>query len=348
MTTRKGGSTASDSPFGRFLSSAGALDKRIIIVYGASADIVDAAASAIAQHLRAKLPILQTYDRLSAAEAAQDPARLHDHFAAQGLFGDAALLRLDGVTEAQTKWLSPILAELDPAQSDNRLLLASSDLRKQSNFLSVLRTNPDFEVLTAYDVGLDSAALGQMLNARGLPRLAPQLVDRLSDYAAENGPALLDLAIQKLALAAEPDGGMDEAVFNDTLPETGASGADALAERLFAGDHAGLLLHLEQMRAEGESDARFVAQLSRLCLDVRRAQPGQAAGRPRPLFWKTDKIVRRAQQRLDRMTERLDRALIEIQQAERILRSSEPLAPIIAERLCLRTARCFASSGRMR
>lgn len=343
MAARGGGA---DPTFASYIASGAGERPAIVFLYGSQADIVDGAAAAVARRMREAQPGLAVYDRAAAGDIAQDPTRLFDHFASAGLFGDETLLRIDGVAETHAKLLRAFFAEADIGASRNRLIFASSDLKRGSALLGAARGHDDAIVLSAYDAGLDAATVAEMARARGLAPSAPEIISRLAEYGSANGPQLLELALEKLALAAAPDGALDEAVFDATLPESGGVGADALAERLFAGDHAGLLAQLERLRAEGETDARFVAQLSRICLDVKRAQPGQSAGRTRPLFWKTEKIVRAAQQRLDRLTDRLERALREIQQAERMLRSSEPLAPIIAERLCLRLARCFATSAR--
>ncbi|MCI4663884.1 MAG: hypothetical protein MRY74_04095 [Neomegalonema sp.] len=318
----------------------------ILLVYGNEPEKVDAATGALATRLRELDASIERFQRADFSEIAANPSRIFDLFASSGLFGDSESLIVENAAEKHSDLLGDFFEQVSAENSNARLIIASHDLKRKSSALAKARANNFCRVVSAYETAIDNTALENLAAKEGLPHLSADVLARLRDYSAESGPVLTTFLIQKLALATSTGAAATVGELESLLPESGGGNPDELAPLLFNGSGWKLLDALEGHRSKGEADARFVSNLARLCADVRRVQPGYAAGRARPLFWKTDKVVKTAAQRLDRLPDRLESALTEIHKVETAMRQSDPLASELVERLCLRLARYFTASRR--
>ena len=233
--------------------------------------------------------------------------------------------------------------EVDTTASDARLIITSHDFKRKSASLTLARAHAGALVISAYETALGAHALQELASKTGLARIDDACIRILEQYSAAHSPTLVVQLLEKLSLAAGTGEALTQDLLISCLPDANSENTHEYTEVLFSGSSKRLLEALDAARASA-GEPQFVASLARLCLDAKRLQNGHSHGRARPLFWKTEKIVKSAQQRLDRFPQRLEVALSEISKAETTLRSSAPLANLIAERLCLRLARCFAPS----
>lgn len=320
----------------------------ILLIYGNDAEKVDAACISLIEKIKSEEKGIGALQRADAGDIAKDPARLMDLFSSVGLFGEVESLLVSGVSEKHSKLLRSFFNSADATGSDARLILTSHDLKRKSALLEQAKARADCVVISAYDTAISGPVLRSLAKSRGLDTIDGDAFQRLEQYAAQSTTTLVTQLIDKLALAAPPHGAASIELVDACLPEAADSAADEIAADLLSGSPQTLLASLERIRANGGPDSQFVSALGRICLDIKRVQKGHAHTRARPLFWKTEKVVRSAEQRLDRFPERVEFALREVYNAEAALRSSDPLAGALAERLCLRLARCFAPSRRSR
>jgi len=269
---------------------------RIVLVYGPDVGLVSERALLLAKK---KVPDLDDpfrVARLSVADVANDPARLHDEMASLSLGGGSRLLWIRSATESIQDSVSALIE--DPPLGDSFLLIEAGDLEKRSKLRALCEGETRLAAAIACyteEGAQRSQTIASLLEAEGL-RASRDVLALLSETLPEDRVALRS-EMQKLALYALGQKDISEDDVRAVLQSGSSAALDDLAFATGAGETSRVGALLDILFAEQTSPVAILRTLqrhfTRLLLARAHMDAGlnarEAAGKLQPkLFWKIE------------------------------------------------------------
>lgn len=266
-------------------------DLRFYLFHGAD----EAGAVDLARRLGAAMPDAERVD-LEAVTLKRDPGRLADEAASMSLFGDARLIRANGIGEESLEALTLLLAA---ERAGNPVIASAPAIKSASKLLKLVIDSPRAVAVACYaPTAADAERIAATMLADGGIRPAPGLARRIAD-AAGTDRAVMAREIDKLALYldAAPERPRDA-----TLADLDAIGAD-LGEAELAGAVGALIegrpgdlgAALARLDEGGASPVPWLRALQRRLIalgDMRsavdRGEPVEAVMKRHRIFWRDE------------------------------------------------------------
>ncbi|MEL7117618.1 MAG: DNA polymerase III subunit delta, partial [Pseudomonadota bacterium] len=138
------------------------------------------------------------FDRISAAEARKDPARILDAIKAQGFFPGQRVVLVEEANDGTTDAVTAALKDWQPG--DAQLIVTAGGLAARSKLRKLFETAKSAFAIGIYNDPPSRAEIEDALKKAGVSAIEPQALGDLSALGAELDPGDLRQTIEKLAL----------------------------------------------------------------------------------------------------------------------------------------------------